>query len=1028
MSPIFKETFSSGEPRILNEGDKLSLRCVAHGQPLPTVTWSFDGQPFRAEDGHRIRYGDFVSANGYVVSYINVTTIMKEDGGLYGCWASNDLGQINYHQEVRVAGPPFVKIMRNITAISGQKINIRCPVTGYPVTRVSWRKGQTELPMNSRQSVHANNNSITMEVSKVDDGQYSCMAANERGDAHARTFYILVLKTPAISPFRFPVSLIEGNSVIATCSVLEGDAPIDVTWYKDGVHFDPRLLASVHKSEMGDLGSSLIFRNIGQEHSGNYTCRARNTVGVVNYTAEMVVKVPAKWKIEPTDLSAISGDKMSFDCSADGYPAPHVRWKYKSDHNEEYRTISSNYRIQTLENGSLIIHEAQATDKGHYLCEVGNGVGTELSKSVKLIVNLKPYFRQEHLTMSIRKDSPLNVTCEALGDKPIRISWSKDGSAIDLSKYAVSTRETHDAILSQLSSTSLSTRGDSGTYKCTASNGYGRSSRQVRLLVEEEPDSPRNVRIVEILAKSVRVVWDKPYEGNSPLTKYIIVWKLRPDYWTSSFTSEISAATSEIFVTELLPLREYELKVSAINAVGQSKASDSNYFTTDEEPPSLAPLAVRVEPLSSTAVKVKWKAPKHISSFGSITGYYVGYKQLTYKGPTMFKTVKSNDNDLETEVVINGLERSTTYTLSIQAFNSKGTGPSSSDVIVKTLDKDPPSLPKVRLVKMAVDSATLELFSNQNDEVEVYRIFSRSARESEWSSVDYQPNQSQFILSDLRCGSKYQMYAISVNSIGQSEPSETVAFTTKGSAPVAPDKMVFLVVNTSYVMLKLSEWNTICPVTSFEVKIKVRHLNEWSLLANTISPLLSHYLIPGLSPATWYNILVSAHSDAGVTEAEYTFATLDQFGATVAPLLNRAPEDTVAGNGRLIYYLRFLLPIASIFAALVSLVIVFLTIKRKTQAQTNMAAQEDSDCKGTPLSTKSIYESTRKRYDQTLYGSSLHCDPVELHYLETGHAGHTQSRGIIPLNAVNQAQGHYGYDIPIRNQVNELRFKTFDDR
>ena len=94
---------------------------------------------------------------------------------------------------------------------------------------------------------------------------------------------------PNISPFRFPQTLTEGMSVITTCSILTGDAPIRVEWYKDGVLLDLASL-NVHRNEMGDLGSSLVFRSVGPAHAGNYTCLARNRAGEDSSTATMVVK------------------------------------------------------------------------------------------------------------------------------------------------------------------------------------------------------------------------------------------------------------------------------------------------------------------------------------------------------------------------------------------------------------------------------------------------------------------------------------------------------------------------------------------------------------------------------------------------------------------------------------------------------------------------------------------------------------------------------------------------------------------
>ena len=40
--------------------------------------------------------------------------------------------------------------------------------------------------------------------------------------------------------------------------------------------------------------------------------------------------VPPKWKIEPSDQSAVIGDRVTFDCAASGHPHPLIRWKISS--------------------------------------------------------------------------------------------------------------------------------------------------------------------------------------------------------------------------------------------------------------------------------------------------------------------------------------------------------------------------------------------------------------------------------------------------------------------------------------------------------------------------------------------------------------------------------------------------------------------------------------------------------------------------------------------------------------------------
>ena len=166
-------------------------------------------------------------------------------------------------------------------------------------------------------------------------------------------------------------------------------------------------------------------------------------------------------------------------------------------------------------------------------------------------------------------------------------------------------------------------RGDTGAYNCVARNTYGSAERTIRLVVEEVPDSPTELRVTDIASKSCSVKWSPPFSGNLPLNKYLIQWKIDKgnvnghidgkfikflsDPWTSAFSTEISGNSAQLFITDLKPLTNYDIRIVGSNSHGDSEPSKSVSFVTEEEAPSSSPLAVRVEPLSSSSVKIKWK-------------------------------------------------------------------------------------------------------------------------------------------------------------------------------------------------------------------------------------------------------------------------------------------------------------------------------------------------------------------------------------------------------------------------------------
>lgn len=76
--PRFLDKFSD---QTLDPGPSVSLKCIASGQPLPQVTWQVNGSP--VPDNSRFRTGDYVTRDLLVVSYVNISTTMTQDGGVY---------------------------------------------------------------------------------------------------------------------------------------------------------------------------------------------------------------------------------------------------------------------------------------------------------------------------------------------------------------------------------------------------------------------------------------------------------------------------------------------------------------------------------------------------------------------------------------------------------------------------------------------------------------------------------------------------------------------------------------------------------------------------------------------------------------------------------------------------------------------------------------------------------------------------------------------------------------------------------
>ena len=86
----------------MQKGQRSSVRCVASGNPTPTINWYLDDEPLK-ERGH-LKLGSFVTAASDVVSYVNISSVTRLEGGDYRCVATNVVGEAEHISRMNVYG------------------------------------------------------------------------------------------------------------------------------------------------------------------------------------------------------------------------------------------------------------------------------------------------------------------------------------------------------------------------------------------------------------------------------------------------------------------------------------------------------------------------------------------------------------------------------------------------------------------------------------------------------------------------------------------------------------------------------------------------------------------------------------------------------------------------------------------------------------------------------------------------------------------------------------------------------------
>ncbi|XP_065117105.1 Down syndrome cell adhesion molecule a isoform X1 [Paramisgurnus dabryanus] len=704
---------SAFSEKVVSQNELVSLTCHVKGTPQPAVTWTLDDDVITKDSRHRI--GHSITVEGNVISYLNISHTQVRDSGVYRCTCNNSAGTVSYQARINVRGPADIRPMKNLTAIAGWDTYIHCHVIGYPYYSIKWFKNSNLLPFNDRQRAFENNGTLKLlNVQKeLDEGEYSCHVLVQPQLFRNQSVHITVKVPPFIQPFEFPRYSI-GHRVFVPCVVRSGDLPISITWEKDGKPINASLGVTIDNI---DFTSSLRISNLQRIHNGTYTCIAQNDAAIVKYQSQLIVRVPPKFKVQPQDQDGIYGKSVTLNCSADGEPRPTIEWKYsKGAGVPQFQPIALNsgFRVQLLGNGSLLIKHVLEEDAGYYLCKVSNDVGADVSKSMYLNVKIPAMITSYPNNSLATKGEKIEMSCKAHGEKPIMVRWEKEVEKEkqshmineDMWRHTISLK-IGDEVISTLQ-IYPTMREDSGFYSCHAINSYGEDRGILQLTVQEPPEPPK-VEIREVKERTIALRWTMGFDGNSPITGYDIECKNKTETWERARrTRDVSPTLNQATIIELHPSSTYNIRIFAKNHIGDSEPSNELTVTTDEADPEGPPQDVTLEAITSQSIKVTWKPPlKHLQN-GVIRGYQVCHREHSLNGSHQFICISIEATGDTESLSLNNLKKFTEYEVVVQASNSAGPGPASSEVRATTME-DVPSRAPEKVVATASSPESISL-------------------------------------------------------------------------------------------------------------------------------------------------------------------------------------------------------------------------------------------------------------------------------------------------------------------------------
>ncbi|XP_065340871.1 cell adhesion molecule Dscam1 isoform X26 [Cloeon dipterum] len=874
--PQFRHTF--GE-ETLQPGPSVFLKCVASGNPTPEITWELDGKKLTNND--RLQVGQYVTVNGDVVSHLNVSSIITNDGGLYKCIASSKVGFTEHAARVNVYGLPFIRPMEKKAIVAGENLFVTCPVAGYPIENIVWERDGRVLPINRKQKVFPNGTLIIENVERQSDqATYTCVARNSQGYSARGTLEVQVMVLPQIVPFSFGDEIPNAGELASLqCSVIKGDSPITLDWLFNGTEIESTDDTTI--SKIGRKISSLSIESVHASHVGEYTCVAKNAAGATNYSAFLQVNVPPRWILEPTDKAFAQASNAKVECKADGFPKPQVTWKKAAGVVPgDYKDFKANDPNVKVEDGTLSISDIQKANEGYYLCEATNGIGSGLSAVMLISVQAPPSFEVKLRNQTSRRREPTVLQCEAKGEKPIGILWNMNNKRLDPksdSRYTIREEILPNGVLSDLS-IKRTERSDSALFTCVATNAFGSDDSSINLIVQEIPEAPYDLKVLDKSGRSVQLSWEPPYDGNSPIKKYSLEYKVSKGTWESDIDRVMVPGESTVAgIFNLRPATTYSIRIVAENEMGSSEPSDTVTIITAEEAPSGPPTDVKVEPVDQKTLKISWKPPERDEWNGDILGYYVGYKLSSSDKPYLFETVEfSKEEGKEHHLQIAELKTYTQYSVIVQAFNKVGAGPMSEETRQYTAEGVPEQSPQDTACT-TLTSQTIRVswvspsLTSANGILKGYKvIYGPSDTWYDENTKDTKiTSSSETILHGLHKYTNYSMMVLAFTSGGDGVKSIPIHCQTEQDAPEPPSALKALVMSESSILVSWKppeQPNGI--VTQYTVYFREETPVEGEARENApksekVPPFQMSYEASGLKKKTNYEFWVTASTNIG---------------------------------------------------------------------------------------------------------------------------------------------------------------------
>uniref|UniRef100_A0A8D3DCQ2 protein-tyrosine-phosphatase n=1 Tax=Scophthalmus maximus TaxID=52904 RepID=A0A8D3DCQ2_SCOMX len=761
-------------------GGVASFVCQASGNPKPAVYWNKKGKKVNSQ---RIETIEFDEGAGAVLRIQPLRA--PRDENIYECVARNSGGEVSVTAKLAIIredllpfgfpsidmGPQLKVVERTRTA------TMLCAASGIPDPEISWFKDFLPVDPSSSQGRIKQLRSGALQIEnseETDQGKYECVATNSQGVRYSSpaNLYVRVRRVPP----RFSIlpsnhEIMPGGSVNITCVAVGSPMPY-VKWMLGTEDLTP-------EDEM-PIGRNVLELN-GVRESANYTCVAMSSLGIIEATAQVLVKTLPKPPGTPivTETTATSVT-ITWD-SGNPDPVSYYIIQYRAKGpDSKYETVDSitttRYSIGGLYPNTeyeIRVSAFNSIGQGPPSTRVDARTGEQAPASPPR--NVQAQIISQNSVM-VRWEEPEEPNGQVKG---YRVYYTMDPSR-PMNEWQI--HNVQDSVITTIQNLITS---ETYTIQVLAftSVGDGPFSDPVHVKVMPGvPGQPGKFKVGKVSDTSIELTWEPAYTKEA-IVNYELLYK--PVKFGS--LEKLTFGPRNSYTVEGLKANtEYSFSLAAISSKGIGAFTNELVQRTSQ--PSAAPKGVSCESASSTSLRVSWRPPPVEGQNGELAGYELRYQRVSGAGGGgQGQEMKGLPiAALQGQTVVEGLEKWSWYNISMAAFTTEGTGPNSPTVLCRTDEDVPSAAPRQVDVKPLNSSALRVTWRSvlprlRQGQIRGYQVHFSRAESGESRNLprikDILLDESQeLILGSLK---PETVYSVSV-----------AAYTTKGDGTHSKPKLV----------------------------------------------------------------------------------------------------------------------------------------------------------------------------------------------------------------------------------------------